>query len=65
MIPLSKAEQVQALFGEVVRNALTDNNEVLKKDISSTVTTDVMHEIDFFSRQRNASRKNTSAGLTL
>ena len=47
MIPLSKAEQVQALFGEVVRNALTDNNEVLKKDISSTVTTDVMHEIDF------------------
>lgn len=47
MIPLNKAEQVQALFGEVVRNALTDNNEVLKKDISSTVTTDVMHEIDF------------------
>ena len=52
MIPLSKAEQVQALFGEVVRNALTDNNEVLKKDISSTVTTDVMHEIDFLLQAR-------------
>ena len=47
MIPLNKAEQVRALFGEVFRDALTENNEVLKKDISSTVTADVMHEIDY------------------
>lgn len=47
MIPLNKAEQVRALFGEVFRDALTENNEVLKKDISRTVTTDVMREMDY------------------
>ncbi len=47
MIPLEKIEQIRALFGDVFREVLTENNGVLKKDISSTVTTDVMHEMDY------------------
>ena len=47
MIPLKNIEQMRALVGDVFREALSENNDVLKKDISSTVTTDVMHEIDF------------------
>ena len=47
MIPLKSVEQVRALVGDVFREALSENNTVLKKDISSTVTTDVMHEMDF------------------
>ena len=47
MIPLDKVEQVRALVGEVLREALADNNSILQKDISSTVTADVVHEIDF------------------
>ena len=47
MIPLKNVEQVRALVGDVFREALSENNDVLKKDISSTVTADVMHEMDF------------------
>ncbi len=47
VIPLEKMDQIRALFGEVFREVLTENNGVLKKDISSTVTTDVIHEMDF------------------
>lgn len=47
VIPLEKADQIRALFGEVFREVLSENNSVLKKDISSTVTTDVMHEMDY------------------
>lgn len=47
VIPLEKADQIRALFGDVFREVLTENNSVLKKDISSTVTTDVMHEMDY------------------
>ena len=47
VIQLEKLEQIRALFGDVFREILTENNGVLKKDISSTVTTDVMHEMDF------------------
>lgn len=46
MIPLNKVEQVRAMVGDVLREALTENNSVLKKDISSIVTTDVVHEMD-------------------
>lgn len=47
MIPLKNVEQMRALVGDVFREALSENNDVLKKDISSTVTADVMHEMDF------------------
>ncbi|HJA12469.1 MAG TPA: helix-turn-helix domain-containing protein [Candidatus Mediterraneibacter merdipullorum] len=47
VVSLEKLEQVQALFGDVFREVLRENNGVLKKDISSTVTADVMHEMDF------------------
>ena len=47
VIPLEKADQIRALFADVFREVLSENNNVLKKDISSTVTTDVMHEMDY------------------
>ncbi|MCC2252872.1 helix-turn-helix domain-containing protein [Ruminococcus sp. CLA-AA-H200] len=47
MISLNRADQMRSLIGNVFREALTENNDVLKKDISSTVTADVMHEMDF------------------
>ena len=47
MISLKNVEQLRALVGDVFREALSENNTVLKKDISSTVTTDVVHEMDF------------------
>ena len=47
VIPLEKLDQIRALFGDVFREVLSENNDELKKDISSTVTTDVMHEMDF------------------
>ncbi len=47
MIPLKNVEQIRALVGDVFREALSENNTVLKKDISSTVTADVVHEMDF------------------
>ena len=47
VIQLEQLEQIRMLFGDVFREVLAENNGVLKKDISSTVTTDVMHEMDF------------------
>ena len=47
VISLEKVDQIRALFGDVFREVLNENNNVLKKDISSTVTTDVMHEMDY------------------
>ena len=47
MISLKNVEQLRALVGDVFREALSENNTVLKKDISSTVTADVVHEMDF------------------
>lgn len=47
MIPLKNVEQMRALVGDVFREALSENNSALKKDISSAVTADVVHEMDF------------------
>ena len=47
VIPLEKLDQIRALFADVFREVLNENNTVLKKDISSTMTTDVMHEMDY------------------
>ena len=38
---------MRALVGDVFREALNENNSILKNDISSTITTDVIHEMDF------------------
>lgn len=46
-IPIDKIEHMRAIVGDVFREALAENNGILKKDISSTVTTDVIHEMDF------------------
>ncbi len=53
VIPLEKIDQIRALFGDVFREVLSENNNVLKKDISSTVTTDVMHEMDYLLQVRD------------
>ncbi len=47
VIPFTQLEQVRSLIGDVLTEVVTDNNEVLKKDISKAVTTDVMREMDF------------------
>lgn len=47
VIPFTQLEQVRSLIGDVLSEVVTDNNEVLKKDISKAVTADVMREMDF------------------
>lgn len=47
VIPVKDLEQLRSLFGDLFREVLAENNGALKKDISSTVTTDVIHEMDF------------------
>ena len=47
LLPLNTIDQMRALVGDVFREALTENNSILKNDISSTITTDVIHEMDF------------------
>lgn len=47
VIPLRQLDQVRALISDVVSEAVANNNEVLKKDISNAVTADVIHEIDY------------------
>ena len=42
-----KADQIRALFGDLFREILSENNIILKNDISSLVTADVVHEVDF------------------
>ena len=41
------ARGVGTAVGDVFREALNENNSILKNDISSTITTDVIHEMDF------------------
>ena len=54
VIPVTQLEQVRSLIGDVLTEVVTNNNETLKKDISRTVTTDVMREMDllFQSKER-------------
>ena len=47
VIPVTQLEQVRSLIGDVLTEVVADNNEVLKKDISRTVTADVMREMDY------------------
>lgn len=47
LLPLNTADQMRALVGDVFREALSENNAILKNDISSAITTDVIHEMDF------------------
>ena len=47
LLPLNTVDQMRALVGDVFREALSENNTILKNDISSTITTDVIHEMDF------------------
>lgn len=47
VIPLRQLDQVRALISDVVSEAVANNNEALKKDISNAVTADVIHEIDY------------------
>lgn len=47
VITVTQLEQVRSLIGDVLTEVVTDNNETLKKDISKSVTTDVMREMDF------------------
>ena len=47
LLPLNTIDQMRALVGDVFREALSENNSILKNDISSTITTDVIHEMDF------------------
>lgn len=46
VIPIRQLDQVRTLIGEVLSEVVTENNEVLKKDISEIVTADVMQEMD-------------------
>ena len=47
LLPLNTIDQMRALVGDVFREALNENNPILKNDNSSTITTDVIHEMDF------------------
>ncbi|MGC4018577.1 MAG: MerR family transcriptional regulator [Muricomes sp.] len=47
VIPITQLEQVRSLIGDVLTEVVTANNEELKKEISQTVTKDVMREMDF------------------
>lgn len=42
-----KLKEARAVFGALFREILRENNGILKNDISSTVTGDVVREIDF------------------
>lgn len=47
VIPVTQLEQVRTLIGDVLTEVVTTNNESLKKDITKTVTKDVIREMDF------------------
>lgn len=47
VITLTQLEQARSLIGDVLTEVVTENNEILKKDISKSVTSDVMREMDF------------------
>ena len=46
-MPVTQLEQVRSLIGDVLTEVVVSNNEELKKDISKSVTTDVIREMDF------------------
>lgn len=47
VIPITQLEQVRSLIGDVLTEVVTTNNESLKKEISQSVTKDVIREMDF------------------
>ncbi|WP_270395091.1 helix-turn-helix domain-containing protein [Mediterraneibacter massiliensis] len=47
VIPITQLEQVRSLIGDVLTDVVSANNETLKKEISRSVTTDVIREMDF------------------
>lgn len=47
VIPVTQLEQVRSLIGDVLTDVVTANNDTLKKEISKSVTTDVIREMDF------------------
>lgn len=46
VIPIRQLDQVRSLLGEVLTEVMAENNKVLQKNISQTVTADVMNEMD-------------------
>lgn len=52
VVPATQLDQVRTLIGDVLTEVVTANNEILKKDISKTVTRDVMREMDFLFQAR-------------
>ena len=47
VVPITQLEQVRSLIGDVLTEVVVSNNDTLKKDISKSVTTDVIREMDF------------------
>ena len=47
VIQVTQLEQVRSLIGDVLTDVVSANNEILKKDISRKVTSDVIREMDF------------------
>ena len=47
VITVTQLEQVRSLIGDVLTDVVSSNNETLKKEISKSVTTDVIREMDF------------------
>lgn len=47
VVPVTQLEQVRSLIGDVLTEVVVSNNDTLKKDISKSVTTDVIREMDF------------------
>ena len=47
VVPITQLEQVRSLIGDVLTEVVISNNDTLKKDISKSVTTDVIREMDF------------------
>lgn len=47
VIPVTQLEQVRSLIGDVLTEVVTTNNDALKKEISQSVTKDVIREMDF------------------
>lgn len=56
IIPATQLEQVRSLIGDVLTEVVTSNNDVLKQDLSRSVTQNVMREMDllFQSKERQA-----------
>lgn len=46
-------KQVRDLIGNVLNEVVTSNNEVLEKEISKTVTSNVMHEMKFLMQAKD------------